>query len=314
MTRNNLRTFLASVLLLALFSAAGPLVADDEDLKTCYYKFTCTYSNGYSVTIRMPGTGETEADAYAQAETYALQARDQCLSMPGTSASMPVQDGCDGPPGPVPPPPPPAAKAVSRSTGTSPMIMLQHGCYTRSGNELSFVSYGPREGLDALSEAVWNSMAVAAAPQGGIAPGTGHTQVEDMFYYYVYQTVRSTNLLTQIHREYTVEGKGTTDLEAQASAAQAAKKIIAQMSAQGELAQTVGAPRGVPIVKVLHSTPTKLCVYRCFTPTGWTVITTDYGLTKPQACNRASATMTHIANDHYGGVINPGEIAPHQQP
>lgn len=308
--------FLAGILLLTLLLGTLPTFADDEDLKTCYYKFSCTYPNGHVVTIRMPGTGPSETEAYAQALVYANQARDQCLSMSGT-ASTPVQDGCDGPPGPGPGPGPgpmPPGVKVAMAYSASPMIVLEHTCYTQAGTQISQLSYGPRQMLDALSDTVWNSLAVEAAAQGGIAPGTGRTRVEDMFYYYVYQTVRSTHAANKTHREYTVEGKGTTDAEARQSAAQATKKLIAQMSARGEIAQAVGPPRPAPVVKVHHSSSTLLCVHQCVTATGWTVIATDYALTKASACSRASAVAHHLANTNYGGALACQEIPPHGQP
>ena len=73
----------------------------------------------------------------------------------------------------------------------------------------------------------------------------------------------------------------------------------------GEHGEQIGPPsRPRPRLKLgVHLLrETFICVYRCETTEGWTVIATNYGLTKNIACARAEATARTIATE-YGDII-----------
>jgi hypothetical protein len=187
--------------------------------------------------------------------------------------------------------------------------MLAHSCFTKNGRQITRVQYGPRASLESLSDSVWNGLAVDAAADGGMVPGTAQTRVEDKFLYFAYQTVRSKNAADKIHREFTLEGRGATEDDAKTAAARSAVKVIAHLSAIGETAQTVGHSRLVTITNTGDEVSTQYCVYQCMADDGWTVIATDYGIAKLDACAAARATANTIANDH-GGATCCTEIEP----
>lgn len=311
------RSIVVWIPLILSILASCPARADEEAQRTCYAKFTCTQTTGTMISYRIPGTGTTEQEAYSRATQMAQQARNYCI-MSGGTASPIVQDGCD----------PASMAAVPGPNGISPTasvrngavisnwVCLEHRCDTKDGSELAFVSFGPREGIDALSASVWNSLAVDAAAKGGIVPGSASTRVDDMFRYYVYQTVRSLRAADMIHRELTIEGKGGTDDDARKALELATENTIVHLSILGETATEIGPPRQVLLLNIGScSSVTSQAVCRCQTSDGWTVITTDYSTTTEQAFERASAVATTIANDKYSGVTNPPEqIESREQP
>jgi hypothetical protein len=191
--------------------------------------------------------------------------------------------------------------------------MLVHHCATKGGHQLNLVVYGPRQALEALSDSAWNQLAVAAAADGGLVPGSGRTRVEDMYVHFVYQTVRSTSPANKIHREFAVQGRGATEDEASKAATEATEKVKAHLSYIGETPVEVGPKRHVPVIQGEHGIVIEECVYRATTVGNWTVIATDFGTSKPEACAAARAVANTIANN-YGGAASGTEIEPHEQP
>ena len=309
MTCQKINRFLFATMLLAAPALAGRhALADDELTYTCYAKYTC-YNGGIITTYRLPGTGNTQNAARAAAQSNANAARQTCLSL-GHQTTPVVDDGCDPPSALLPADQ--QARPVAATTGSVNILVL-HSCLTRNGHQVIQVLYGPRENLEVLSDLASDRMAADAANDGGMVPGSGRSRVEDMFFYLVYQTVRSTNATTKVHRELTVEGRGATDADAQAAAAQATKKVISHLSTLGETAQALGTPRPRTVVRTDYELLTEYCVYQCKTAGGWTVIATDYGTNKPEACGAARGAAYAISTN-YGSATSGAEIDPKDEP
>lgn len=202
-------------------------------------------------------------------------------------------------------------------------MMLEHRCVTREGTSLGVVGRGPRESIDELSRQVWDSLVQAAEsekdaddPLPAIVPGAVRTRIEDKWLYAVYHTVRCVVPDSKIHREYSVEGSGSTQAAAETAAADATARVVAQLAEiTGTEPTEVGPPRKVRIINAGHGpVSAELCVFRSTTHEDWTVISTYYGLTKAEACAAAGALAIFIAKDKYGGEKASTEILPHEQP
>jgi hypothetical protein len=339
MTRTNTDRFvLAALFVLALScrfaSAANPSMIDDSSASVqdhgdtidapalatpdkarvddpklmqhiCYHDFTCPDHNGSSASFNdIPGVGLTEPVAKTTSLNNATMARNICISN-GHHPNAIVFDRCMG------------SIALTRELelAYSSLIMVEHNCYTQRGEQMSEFSFGLRQDLVHLSESAWNALVARAAGHGGVAPGSARTRVEGFFYYFAYQTVRSINPTTKIHREYSVEGRGTTDTDAIQSVERATKNVIAQLSYLGESPTAYGPVHVVPVVHLGNRVSTELCVFQCKTTKGgWKVIATAYAITKPEACTAAEAAAEAVATALYGGAKKCREIRPHEQP
>ena len=313
MISNKIDQFLVGLILFLALCGVDARAVENEDkpdemltMYTCYAKFTC-YTQG-NTTFRVPGTATTKAAAQAAATANAITSRNYCVGL-GHSVS-PVTDD---PPcsstsyaGPI-------AYVAASKDSASEEILVMYSCLTRNGNPKSQIAYGLRSDLDSMSELMWNRLAIDAAADGGMVPGTSRTRIEPMHMCFAFQTVQSKKA-GNIHREFTLEGRGATMEDAMSALDNSTKKVIAHLASTGEAAQTVGSPREVTMLNHADDMPTESCVFRCETTYGPTVVATEYGFSKNEARVAARAIAERIATEFYGGVRTCVEIEPHQQP
>lgn len=300
------RFFAGLILVLASFAESAcawpdPPSVPDPDLRfphTCYAKYTCfTLGNSF----RVPGSGYTMEEAKANALNQANIGRNYHLSQGHSVSSVTEDPPCDSPGW---------SKAPSV---TAQSIVIMHSCRTKNGNPKSQATYGPRSLLDSMSELLWNRLAIDAAADGGMVPGTWRTRIEPMNVYFAYQTMRSKKP-GNIHREFALEGRGGTKDEALLALAISTNKVIVHLASMGEYAQKVESPRELVMLNQLDGTQSESAAFRCETNYGPVVFATEFGFSKNEARAAAKALAEKIATDFYGGATTCVEIEPHHQP
>jgi hypothetical protein len=309
------RSLAGTILLAGFCSAVIPAHSDDEATWVC----TAHYSCPVCIDVETAGAeGNTQPEAETRATGWARSLRRQCSNNqhnPGTiqccSCNLSLVQRAPSDRGQ-------RLTAANRSAVaaacSSPQIMLVHKCLTRTGRLVQRVKYGPREDLEVLSDHAWTQITADAAGDGGIAPGSEQSRIEDRYQYFVYQTVRSVNSAHKVHRELTLEGRGGTAEDAQKALNRSVKKVTDDLAAIGETAQTVGNAQPVEETRIPDGVITVNCFYRCITVDGWTVFASEFGLDDVEASAKASTIAKSKAND-YGGPTSTGcsQIQPHEQ-